>query len=374
MAKRRYLPDYVTAFTDRHGKTRFRFRRKGFAAGYFKAVLGSEEFRVEYAAFMRGGDRVPAAIERFAPGSINDLVTRYFSVPGRMGPTVSTQQKVRAILDRFRTEHGKLPVARVQFEHIDAIIAKRQVKVQVGSRMEGGVVAAMKLRKELVRLFDFAVKLRMRPDNPVRSADHVRIAPADRSLGYHAWSEIEIERYRQTHRLGTKPRLAMELLLWTGQRRGDAIKLGRQHIKSGRFNFSQGKTGKHLGIIVAPQLRAAIDAMPTHDHLCFLVTEQGKPFTPAGFGNWFRDQCDAAGLPHCSAHGLRKAIMRRMAELGQSNQMLKSVSGHTNDAEVAHYTRSADQMQMADAAIDALSTWEMSNPAKQVRHGTVAKD
>lgn len=45
-----------------------------------------------------------------------------------------------------------------------------------------------------------------------------------------------------------------------------------------------------------------------------------KPFTNAGFGNWFRDQCDAAGLPKCSAQGLRKAIMRRMAAIGLAQQ------------------------------------------------------
>src|SRR4029450_11534023 len=37
------------------------------------------------------------------------------------------------------------------------------------------------------------------------------------------------------------------------------------------------------------------------------VCEFGNPFPVAGFGNWFREQCDVANLHHCTFHGLRKA-------------------------------------------------------------------
>jgi hypothetical protein len=51
--------------------------------------------------------------------------------------------------------------------------------------------------------------------------------------------------------------------------------------------------------------------------LTFLVTKHGKPFTANGFGNWFRDRCDEARLPQCSAHGLRKAGATIAAENGE---------------------------------------------------------
>lgn len=159
-------------------------------------------------------------------------------------------------------------------------------------------------------------------------------------------------------------------MLWTGQRRSDALKMGRQHIKDGRISVRQGKTGKELKIPVAPQLNEAILAVPgAVGQLCFLVTERGRPFSEKGFGNWFRKRCDEADLPHCSAHGLRKAMMRRLAELGQSNQSLKSVSGHTRDDQVAHYTRAVDQRRMADHAIGQLSDSEMSNPVSRLDTG-----
>lgn len=95
--------------------------------------------------------------------------------------------------------------------------------------------------------------------------------------------------------------------------------------------------------------------------MCFLINEWGRPFTKAGFGNKMRDWCDQADLPHCTAHGLRKATMRRMAELDMGNQTMKALSGHSKDDEVARYTREANQKRMADHAVEALSQWEMSN-------------
>jgi integrase len=362
----RFLPKYVTSFLDRHGKPRLRFRRSGYPTGYFHAVLGTEAFRSEYAAFMDPGSigaaRADAVLARTIPGSIGDLFARYVAVPERLGPTAVTQTKVRAVLEKFVNGREDRPTRALTFEHLDAIFAKRRVKVKTDRGFEGGVEAARKLRKELVRLFDFAIKAGLTKVNPASQSGEIKVAAGERSLGYYAWSEDDIDAYRAHWPLGTKQRLAMELLLWTDQRKVDTIHLGRQHIREGRFHIRQSKTGKSLKIMVAPQLMQAIVAMPPSDNLCYLATEYGKPFTVKGFGGWFRDQCNAAGLPRCTAHGLRKATMRRMAELDMSNQTMKAMSGHTEDSEVAHYTASANQMRMADGAVSALSRWERLKP------------
>ncbi len=71
--------------------------------------------------------------------------------------------------------------------------------------------------------------------------------------------------------------------------------------------FARTKPARRSQLPIYPSLQAVLDATPC-SHLTFLTTEQGKPFTAAGFGNWFRDRCNEAGLPEgCSAHGLRKA-------------------------------------------------------------------
>ncbi len=369
MAKRRFLPKYVTAFSDRHGKERLRFRRKGFESHYFDAPLGTEAFRIEYQTCMAGKvDSKERAVARTVPGSIAEAVTRYISVPSRLGPTPTTQAKITAILTKFRDRYGNGPngpcmLVDCDFEVIDVIVGEKRQKVKVDGKWEGGIEAARKLRKELIRFFDYCIKAKMITVNPASQSERVKVAAGQKSKGFHTWTEDEIEQYRKRHALGTKARLAMELLLWTDQRGIDAMHLGRQHIKDGRFNISQSKNGKDLRIKVAPQLLRAISSMPAGSlgEMCYLVNAWGKPFTRKGFGNKMRQWCNEADLRHCSAHGLRKAMMRRMAELEMGNQTMKAVSGHTRDEEVARYTAAANQAKLADSAITKVSQWEMSN-------------
>jgi integrase len=112
----------------------------------------------------------------------------------------------------------------------------------------------------------------------------------------------------------------------------------------------QQKTGKTLAIPVSPALAAALNATPSK-HLTFLVTEDGKPFEAMAFTKWFRRCCDAVGLSGYSAHGLRKAACRRLAEAGCSANEIAAISGHASLREVERYTRAADQARMARNAI-----------------------
>lgn len=370
MARARFLPKYVTRFNDRHGQPRWRYRRAGHASGYFHNKPGTEEFRAEYAAFEAARIEAQPRESKWIEGSVGDVVARYVSVPSRLGPSKTTQAKVRRIVDGFRDEHGYRMMADFRFEHIDKVIAKKREKVTGGKRIIGGVEAARKLRKELVRLFDYAIKLQIRTDNPVRQSEKVRVAAGQRSRGYHTWTEEEITQYREKHALGTNARLAMELMLWTGQRRGDAIGFGPDDILARRVEFFVNKTGKGLRLSLAPQLQAAIDTMdPAPGAKSFLINSYGRPYTDGGFGNKMREWCDQAGLPQCTSHGLRKAMMRRMAELGMANRTLKSVSGHVRDEEVSLYTESANQVALADEAIALVSKWEMSNVACLTERG-----
>lgn len=77
------------------------------------------------------------------------------------------------------------------------------------------------------------------------------------------------------------------------------------------------------------RLRSIIDATPS-EHLTFLVTEFGAPFTSAGFGNWFRARCDEAGLRHCSFHGLRKAAATRLIDAGCDVVEAAAITGHAS--------------------------------------------
>ena len=370
----RSLPPHVTRFTDRHGGERLRYRRSGYPSRYFKAAFGTSAFKAEYdqynspLAISQAAEEAHAS--RVVAGSIADLLRRYLAVPTRLGPSEVTQTKVRRILERFIEGREDRLVKDIRFEHVDAIIAKVRVKsVADDGRVGGGIEAARKLRKELRRLFAFARKLEWITNNPVDDSELVKVSPGERSTGFHTWSDQEIDQYRDFWPLGTKQRLAMELMLWTDQRKIDVVHLGRQHIKGGKFVIRQQKTGKLLKLPIVPQLAAAIDAMPPSDSMCFLVTEWKKPFSTKGFGGWFRDQCDKAGLPHCTSHGLRKATMRRMAEREMPNKSMKSVSGHSKDDEVARYTEAASQERLAESALTRLAEWETLNRSPDTKKG-----
>src|SRR5262249_50703562 len=153
-----------------------------------------------------------------------------------------------------------------------------------------------------------------------------------------------------------RARLAEALLLYTGQRRSDVIRIGPQHIRNGKIHVKQQKTGKELRIKIHPELAAVMAATPT-EHLTFLVTQQRSPFTSSGFGNRLRHQCEAAGRPSaCRSHGLRKAAARRLAEAGCTPNEIASITGHQTLKEVSRYTAAADQERLADAAIAKMKT------------------
>jgi site-specific recombinase XerD len=109
-----------------------------------------------------------------------------------------------------------------------------------------------------------------------------------------------------------------------------------------------------------PVLQSIIDASPTGD-LTYLMTDHGKPFTPAGFGGWFREQCDKAALKHCSAHGLRKAGASIAAENGASPHQLMAIFGWLTLKEAERYTQAARRRRMARDGMGFLVRKETNN-------------
>jgi integrase len=149
--------------------------------------------------------------------------------------------------------------------------------------------SANALRKALRALMQHAVEVGMRPDDPTRDVRAI----SSKTQGFHSWTDDEITQFEQRHPVGTKARLAMVLLLYTGQRRADVIRMGRQHVRDGFISVRQGKTDAELMIPIHPELASIIAASST-GQMTFLTTQFARPFTSAGFGNWFRDQHRAA--------------------------------------------------------------------------------
>jgi integrase len=331
----RELPPYASSYKDRHGRERVRFRRTGYPTHYPKAAPGTEEFWEDYLAWK--ATRVQPGQQRAVPGTFDDLITRFYSsVKWKNIPKESTKATYRGELERFRAKYGKRRVSTMTARNINTLMEK----------MADTPAAANNLLKRLRTLFDYSILLGMRRDNPAKAVDSVR-ATGD---GFHEWTEPEIAKFKRKHDVGSKARLALEIFLCTAQRRSDAATMGEDPEKPGRVKVRQLKTDALLSIPMHRDLKAAVEACPSGTQT-FLVSERKTPYTKESLGNWFKKQCVDAGLPHCSAHGLRKAAARRMAELGLSNQLIKAITGHTTDAEVSRYTKHADQARRADKAM-----------------------
>lgn len=332
---------FVQAFVAR-GRRYFYFRKPGCARVRLPGLPGSAEFMAAYQAALADTPRIEIGASRTLPGTISALVVAYYnSAEFKHELSAETRRYRRNVIEKFRAEHGSFPIRPLERKHV----VKMAEKIEKPHARKNWL-------KAIRGLMRYAVEIGMRADDPTAG---IRIARPAKSEGFPTWGETEIAAFRQHYAIGTTARLAFELLLNTGQRRGDVIKMGRQHVRAGKLHVRQNKTGAELKLPVTPELQAALEASVS-PHMMFLTTSRGKPFTAAGFGNWFREQCDQAELHGFSAHGLRKAACRRLAEAGCTAHEIAAISGHKSLSEVAHYTRAADQEAMAEAAMAKMRT------------------
>lgn len=329
---RRWLPENVTSYRDRHGKVRYRFRKRGLPTYHFRFEPGTEEFRQEYND-AKSASATP--LPTFAPYTYDALISSFYRTPKWLAMKPSSQRTYRGIIERFRAKNGSKDVRRIDAGSIERKLGK----------LWETPAAANNLRKALSRLHRHAIKLGWRTDNPVDATD-----PYPTGDGHHTWTETEIAKFEACWPLGTKERLAFALLLYTALRLSDMLTIGRQHVRGRKLVLHHGKNSSDTVIPIIEPLADAMAALES-EHLTFIVTEHGKPYSAKGFGNWFRRKCDKASLPHCSAHGLRKAMARRLAEFGATNQQGKAVTGHKSDRLFSHYAAMANQEAMADEAM-----------------------
>jgi integrase len=290
------------------------------------------------------GQKVEPGKGKIKPGSVADLITLYYQTAAFTRLSDATRQTYRGILDRFRGEYGELPVARLEEQHIMAILDKKAATP----------AAANNLRRMLRAIMKLAKKRKMIADNPMIEIEPIRY----KVKGFKDWSDDEIGLFADHFPIGTRERLALELMLCAAPRRSDIVRLGPRHVSYGRLIYTQKKTGAEINIPLLPQLEAAIAAMPSlSDRDFFLETQFGEAFTETGFYNWFTDKARKAGVPKGrSPHGLRKASCRRLAEAGCSPHEIMSVSGHETLKEVERYTKAANRARLANSAMAALQT------------------
>jgi integrase len=344
------LPANVAKVSDRHGKARYRFRRKGWDSAYVKGEPDTAEFHASYAEILAGGPREvkpaasPAKVE---PKSLDDLLARMKASPGWLTKTDRTRHVQAQVYERYMNRldpkgrrFGSRPVENVTVGWLDKIF--------------GGMAdtpgAANDLRKKLGVLLDYAIGLEWRKANPIRHTTKFKEGP-----GIHTWSEAEIAQYRARHPNGTAARLTLELALNTAGRRCNIARLTRDDITNGSITTAHVKDNNPATVPVLHTTKAALDALPATPIKFLIVSAHGKPFTVNGMGNKMRQWCDEAGLPQCSIHGLRKALSRRIAESRGTDAEGQAVTGHKKGETFAAYRAEANRTALAATAMSNLA-------------------
>ena len=346
---------YMRIDTDRHGNRRVFVRRFGRSIRIHVSPADVKHFAEAYGAALEALES--GAPQRQAPkagapvGTLGWLAATYFASVEFTGLPAISQRTRRGIIEDCLREplkpgsNDKIALCPL------SLLSALHVKMLRDRKGEKKGAANNRL-KYLSSMFSWAIE-RTPPllrSNPARDVKPKKYA----TEGFHSWTADEVQQFEEHHLIGTKPRLAFALMYYLGVRRSDVVLLGRQHMRNGTMRFIPEKTRhKKMDAIELPipsELLEIIEATPS-GAMTFLMTEWGKPFTSSGFGNWFRDQCNDAGLPQCSAHGLRKARATILAERGATDRQLMAVFGWESEKEATKYTKAANRKRLAAAAM-----------------------
>jgi integrase len=322
---------YVDEYVDRNGKLRRYFRKGGKRLGQLPGLPGSAEFITAYQGFL---DAKTVIVVRQKPeGSFAKLVTDFYaSALFRNNTKESSRKLYRSILDKLALEHGHRGVSMITPDALERIVNR------VG---EDRPAMANLMRSVLRRLMKFAVKSKLIDANPAANIEPFKVGKI------HTWTDAELRQFEKRWPLGTRERLAYALLLYTGQRGGDVVKMHRGDITDNQVKVIQEKTGADLWVPIHPELARVMKSYPAKG-LTLIGDAAGRPIKRPALTAMMGDAIDAAELPaRCVPHGLRKAAMRLLAEAGATEKQIAAISGHKTLREVQRYTEAADQRRLA---------------------------
>ncbi|AXV15819.1 integrase [Neorhizobium sp. SOG26] len=343
---------YCVYDPDPRGNVRYYLRKKGYPKIRIDETFDDGNGNITE-AFMKAYLAAIASLSEAAPkkpppkeDTFDWLVDQYIRSEKFQKFDAATQRDKRSVLKRFCETAGPLPYKKYRRQDMEASQLKR--------RDTPG--AADKLVKVIRALFNWAISKGYATINPATGIEKINKG----SQGFHTWTAEEVEQYKAFHKIGTKPRLALEIMLNVGARISDTAVLGRQNESGGWLKFTakknRNKSPVTIEVPIRPDLRAALAATKTGD-MTYLVTDYGQAFTVDGLGNRMREWCDDAGLPHCTSHGLRKASAVTLAENGASASELCAIFGWTKLETAEIYIRRAQKKKMAGNAFARLDDY-----------------
>jgi integrase len=333
---------YVNEYRDRHGKIRRYARIPGSRGVKLPGLPGSIEFMDAYAVAIATVAPPPSSSKHVIRGSLAEIAAGYFRSAAFANLSETSQQLYRTALKPILEAHGRRLVRELPKS------AARNIIEAIGASRPG---MANLTRAVLSNVVAYAIATGVRADNPFAGLERYRLGT------HHTWTDAELAQYERRWPLGTRERLAFALLLYTGQRSGDVVKMMRNDIVNGCIRVSQDKARKgttnELMIPIHPALARALKAGPVVGMQHILTNARGRPLRK--LTKFIERAVQAAGLPaHCVAHGLRKAALRRLAEHGSTTKEIAAMSGHRSLSEIERYTARADQARLAQSAVAKL--------------------
>lgn len=330
----------------RNGETYRYFRRKGCAAIRIPGEPGSREFNEAYQVAL---NEKPLPASKHGAGTIGHLIMDYYGSADFKNLKPRSRKAYRIVLEPITREHGHRLVRDMGRGNARKIIET------IGATRPG---MANLTRSVLIKLMEFAVACEYRNDNPVKGIKTYKMGTR------HTWTEEQLTAYETRWPVGTRERLVYASLLYSGQRGGDVIRMLRPDKRAATIKVIQEKTGAELTLPIHPVWRKIINATPAKG-LSLLGNERGQPITRDTLTRWINDAASAAKLPpECKAHGLRKAMARRLAEAGSSAKEIAAITGHKTLEEIERYTAMADQARLAEQAMSNIGRIRQSAKRK----------
>jgi integrase len=294
---------------------------------------------------------VPAEhTKKAAVGTLQWLWERYRETTAWTDLSLATRRQRENIMRPVLQQSGQARAVAIRRQHI---LAGRDRRKETPAQARHFI--------DVMRgLFKWAMDAGHVKEDPTRD---VKYPVVKKGEGFPPWDETDVAQYEARWPIGTKERVWLGVLLYTGLRRGDAVRIGRQHVRDGVATIRTEKTGITVTIPVLPVLDEILTAGPCAD-LAFVCGESGGPLTKESFGNMFRDACNAAGVKK-SAHGVRKIGATRAANNGATVAELEAIFGWEGGRMASLYTRAADRVRLAKSAMVKLGRTadEQSIPA-----------
>ena len=324
------LPPFLHRQVTRHGRLIWYFRRGKGPRIRIRDEFNSPEFWASYHAAIG-----PAKAHKSPPsGSFAWALWMYRQSQKWAVLSPATRRQRDNIFSKVVKTHGDTPITA--WKRGD-LIAGRDRRAATPAAAKN-FIAAMR------GLFGWLLDAGLIADDPTTGVIVARV----KTEGFLIWTEADEAAFRARWPLGTRERVAFEVLRQTGLRRGDAVRVGRPHVRDGAIPIATEKTGERVAIAMSTALAEAIGAGPVGD-LTFIATSDGRPTTAESFGNWFREAVRAAGVSK-SAHGLRKAAATADALAGWSDAELDSKYGWRGRKMASLYTQSASRERLLLAA------------------------